>query len=174
MKNSMVITLFVMALQISPAIISAADQNYLVLEGVKVEIGASREQVKALFKNTFGVMSTENADRKIMSFYTGVDRYIGEVVFSDGRVVAVHKHWGDYYADLAGLSPFQVFHTILADIAEGGGVNAQLWTKEESRPDSQSRYVFIRKGKRTAIMHIEGSPQKNDVKMVHIDEHLEE
>lgn len=174
MKNCMLIMLLVMAQQIFPDITSAADRNYLVLEGKNVEIGASREQVKAFFKDTFGVTALEDTDKQTISFYTGVNRYIGEVIFKNERVVAIHKHWGDYYADFGGLPPFQALYEVLTDITEGGGITAQVWTKQENQAGNQSHYIFIKTGKRTAIMHIEASPSKNDSKVIHIDELLEE
>jgi hypothetical protein len=164
-----------MVLQFFPKIACAADQNYLVLEGKKVEIGASREQIKALFKDIdSGVRAIEKTDKQIISFYTGVDRYLGEVIFKDDRVVAIHKHWGDYYADFGGLPPFQALYELLTGLTEGGGATAQIWTKQENQPDNQSNYLFINKGKRTAIMHIGGSPSKNQSKVIYIDEHLVE
>ena len=133
----------------------AGEQQYLVLDGEKVMLNATKANVKAVFSEPKYTV-TENGDMLTIAKHIPF-KIVGFIRFRNNKVETISKQWGDYeFEDKEdGVQAFMTLLGLVETFTNHKSINTRLMTRTKSQPDVRVEMIVIGDGLHSIAVSIE-------------------
>ncbi len=174
-KIIFIVFLLLFALQTVPSLSYAGEQNYLVLDGKKVMLKATKANVKAMFPEA-GYLVTEEGD--MMTITKKIPFTIaGFVRFRNSKAEIISKQWGDYDFENKeeGVQAFRTLLGLVETFTNHKDMNTLISTRTGSQPDIRAEMIWIVDGLHSIGISIEDRKRtsgEGTYKAVNISEYI--
>lgn len=154
-KIIFIVSLLFLALQTVPSLLYAGEQKYLVLDGKKVMLNATKVNVKAMFPEAEYTV-TENGDMMTIAKHIPF-KIVGFIRFRNNKAEIIMKQWGDYEFENKeeGVQAFMTLLGLVETFTNHKSINTRLMTSTKSQPDVRAEMIFIGDGLHSIGVSIE-------------------